>query len=65
MSMVLQISCDAGCLCVKATGKFSLAEAKRTFLEVVKAVEEHGVGKVLFDADAQPTRVALTDTRVP
>jgi hypothetical protein len=34
---------------VKASGKFSLAEGKRTFLEVVKALEEQGVGKVLFD----------------
>jgi uncharacterized protein (UPF0212 family) len=25
----------------------------------------HLIGKVLFDADAQPTRVALPDTRVP
>jgi hypothetical protein len=49
MRMVLQISCETGCLCVTATGKFSLAEAKRTFLAVVKTVEEHRVGKVLFD----------------
>jgi hypothetical protein len=49
MSIDLQISSESGCLRVKATGKFSLAEAKRTFLSVVKAVEEHRLGKVLFD----------------
>jgi hypothetical protein len=43
------MSSESGCLRVKATGKFSLAEAKRTFLEVLWAVERHEVGKVLFD----------------
>jgi hypothetical protein len=43
------MSSESGCLHVKAAGKFSLAEAKRTFLEVLEAVQRHKVGKVLFD----------------
>ena len=49
MSMVLQMSAELGCLRVEATGQFSLAEAKRKFLEVLGAVERQKVGKVLFD----------------
>jgi hypothetical protein len=47
--MVLQISVESGCLRVRATGEFSLAEAESTFLEVLGALERHKVGKVLFD----------------
>jgi hypothetical protein len=43
------MSAESGCLRVEATGTFSLAEAKRKFLEVLGAVERHKVGKVLFD----------------
>jgi hypothetical protein len=49
MKMVLQMSSESGCLRVKATGKFSLAEAKRTFLEMLRSVERQKVDKVLFD----------------
>jgi hypothetical protein len=49
MSIILQMSSESGCLRVKATGKFSLAEAERTFLEILGAVERHKVGKVLVD----------------
>ncbi len=34
---------------VTAAGAFSLAEGKRTFLEMLKAVAEHKVRKVLFN----------------
>jgi hypothetical protein len=49
MSMMLKISAQSGCLHVSATGKFSLAEAKRTFIEMLEAVVQNKVGKVLFD----------------
>ena len=48
MSMDVQMSSESGCLYGKATGEFSLAEAERTFLEVVKEVERHRVCKVLL-----------------
>ena len=47
--MMLKISAKSGCLHVGATGKFSLAEAKRTFVEMLEAVAQNKVGKVLFD----------------
>jgi hypothetical protein len=49
MKMVLQMSSESGCLRVKATGKFSLAEAERTFLKMLGSVERQKVDKVLFD----------------
>ena len=49
MSMALQISAKSGALHVKATGKFSLAEAKRTFGEMMRAMVQHKADKVLFD----------------
>ena len=49
MSMMLKISAKSGYLHVDATGKFSLAEAKRTFIEMLEAVAQNKVGKVLFD----------------
>jgi hypothetical protein len=49
MSMTLKISAKSGYLEVEATGKFSLAEAKRTFKEMLEAVAQNKVGKVLFD----------------
>jgi hypothetical protein len=49
MSMMLTISVKSGYLHVGATGEFSLAEAKRTFIEMLEAVAQNKVGKVLFD----------------
>ena len=49
MSMILKISAESGVLHVVATGEFSLAEAKRTFIEMLEAVARNKVGKVLFD----------------
>jgi hypothetical protein len=43
------MSPESGCLRVEASGEFSLAEAKRTFLEMIAALDQHKVGKVLFD----------------
>jgi hypothetical protein len=40
---------DSGLLKVHATGKFSLEEAQRTFLEMMEAVALHRTERVLFD----------------
>ncbi|MES2921635.1 MAG: hypothetical protein V4819_08815 [Verrucomicrobiota bacterium] len=47
--MKLEIRPESGFLRVDATGEFSLAEAKRTFLEMLEAAAGHQVRKVLFD----------------
>ncbi len=49
MSMLLEIRAESGLLNVDAMGKFSLEEAKRTFLEMLEAVALHKTEKVLFD----------------
>ena len=49
MSMMLKISTETELLRVAATGRFSLREAKRTFVEVLDAVASHHSEKVLFD----------------
>ena len=49
MSMSLEIRAESGLLKVDAMGRFSLIEAKRTFLEVLEAVALHKTKKVLFD----------------
>ena len=49
MSMVLEIRPESGFLNVDAVGKFSLNEAKRTFLEMLEAAAQHKSQKVLFD----------------
>ena len=50
--MMLKISAESRFLHVEATGDFSLAEAQRTFLEMLEAVEQHRAEKVLFDGRA-------------
>ena len=47
--MMLKISAKSGYLHVDATGQFSLEEAERTFIEMLEAVAQNKVGKVLFD----------------
>jgi len=47
--MLLKIHPESGFLKVDVTGKFSLKEAKRTFLEILEAVAQHKMRKVLFD----------------
>ncbi len=49
MNMRLQISAGSGFLQVNAKGRFSLPDAKRTFLEMLEAVARHELDKVLFD----------------
>jgi hypothetical protein len=49
MSLKLEISPESGFLRVGALGKFSLKEAKRSFLEMLDAVARYKVKKVLFD----------------
>lgn len=49
MGMTLTIEIGSGFLHVHASGEFSLKEAQRTFLEILEAVAQHGVSKVLCD----------------
>ena len=49
MSMQLEMRPEAGQLNVDATGRFTLDEAKRTFVEMLEAVALHKCGSVLFD----------------
>ena len=39
-------------LCASLSGEFSLGEAQRTFLEILEAVEQHDVDKILVDGRA-------------
>src|SRR5258705_4826083 len=47
--MILEIRTESGFLHVDAVGKFSLKEAQRTFVEMIEAVAQNKVKKVLFD----------------
>jgi hypothetical protein len=47
--MLLHIQCAQDLLDIIATGKFSLREAKRTFVEMLEAVALHDARKVLLD----------------
>ena len=47
--MSLEIHPESDILNVAAAGKFSLSEAKRTFLEMLEAAAEHQTRKVLID----------------
>ena len=49
MGMFLRTCVGSGWLRVIVTGEFSLAEAKRTFLEMLDAVARHQTEKILFD----------------
>ncbi|HTH38130.1 MAG TPA: hypothetical protein VL572_09195 [Pyrinomonadaceae bacterium] len=49
MSMTINISARPENLHVVAAGEFSLDEAKRTFLEMLDAIQKLGIRKVLFD----------------
>jgi hypothetical protein len=52
MGMLLSICAESGWLRVIATGEFSLAEAERTFLEILDAVARHQTEKILLDGRA-------------
>ncbi len=49
MSILLKIHPESDFLKVDAMGRFSLQEAKRTFVEMLEAVALHKAEKVLFD----------------
>jgi hypothetical protein len=49
MSMRIEMLADSALLRVKATGEFSLEEAKRTFLEIMEGVALHRTKRVLVD----------------
>jgi hypothetical protein len=49
MSMLIKVTAEPRFLRVIASGDFTMAEAERTFLEVIDAVAIHKTGKVLFD----------------
>jgi len=47
--MVLQMYAESGAFHVNASGKFSLAEAERTFVEMIREAVQHKVKKILVD----------------
>jgi hypothetical protein len=47
--MILEILPEPGFLHAKAAGQFSLEDAKKTFMELLDAVAQRQVKKVLFD----------------
>ena len=49
MSMRLEMLPDSELLRVRATGEFSLEEAKRTFLEIIEGIALHKSKRVLLD----------------
>jgi hypothetical protein len=49
MGMDVRITPEAGFLRAVLSGGFSLDEAKRTFVEVVQAVADHKIKKILVD----------------
>jgi hypothetical protein len=49
VGMNIRTNAESGYLYVVAMGEFSLPEAKRTFVEMLEAVSQHKVRKVLFD----------------
>jgi hypothetical protein len=49
MSIQIEILREPGFLKVLATGKFSLKEAERTFLEILEAIVAHKAGKAMID----------------
>ena len=56
--MDLSLNLSGEILFASLSGEFSLAEAQRTFLQILEAVEQHNVDKVLVDGRAvtgQPT----------
>jgi hypothetical protein len=60
MSMSLRICAGSDLLRVIATGEFSLAEAERTFLEMLEAVARHKAKKILLDGrelQGEPTSI--------
>ena len=50
MGMLQEVHFESGVLNIKATGEFSLEEAKRAFVEMLLAVAQYRAEKILFDA---------------
>lgn len=60
MNMLLRTRADPGSLHATVTGPFTLEEAKRTFLEILEAIAQHKMDKVLVDGRAiegEPTTI--------
>jgi hypothetical protein len=49
MKLTLRIGADKGLLYATYSGDFALAEAERTFLQILEALERHKIQKVLVD----------------
>ena len=49
MSLSLQIRAEPEVLYVVATGQFLLADARKTFLQMLEAVDQNNATKVVFD----------------
>ena len=49
MSMQQNMHFESGLLSVDASGEFSLADAKRAFLELLEAIAQYQAAKILFD----------------
>ena len=52
MKLTLRIAADEGLLYAIYSGDFALAEAERTFLQILEALERHKMQKVLVDGRA-------------
>jgi hypothetical protein len=52
MSMTTKITAEPNHLLVQVSGEFSLEEAKLSFLGLIHAIKEHGLGNVLYDGRA-------------
>jgi hypothetical protein len=52
MKLTLRIGADKGLLYATYSGDFALAEAERTFLQILEALERHKIQKVLVDGRA-------------
>jgi hypothetical protein len=60
MGMSVSIGAGSGLLRVIVTGEFSLAEAQRTFREILEAVARHHTEKILLDGrelKGEPTTI--------
>ena len=49
MSFQQNMHFESGLLSVDASGEFSLADAKRAFLELLEAIAQYQAAKILFD----------------
>ncbi len=52
MELKLSIRADEELLCATYSGKFSLAEAQETFLQIIEGIQQHKLQKILVDGRA-------------